>query len=94
MSDQVSKKELVKLVAEATNSSQASSEEFHNAFIDVLRDSLKNKKKITIQGFGTFKVSERPARKGRNPRTGEEITIEAKTVVKFTTGVKLSEAVN
>jgi nucleoid DNA-binding protein len=94
MSEQISKKDLVKIVAEATSNTQIVSELLINSFLDAVRDSLKAKKKIVIQGFGTFKVSDRPARKGRNPRTGEEITIEAKTVVKFASGTKLTEAVN
>lgn len=94
MSDQVSKKELVKQIAEITQQSQTTTEAFHNAFIEVLISSFTAKKKVTIQGLGTFKVSHRPARKGRNPRTGEEIAIEAKNVVKFSSGTKLIEAVN
>jgi nucleoid DNA-binding protein len=56
-------------------------------------DALKRKDKVTIIGFGTFKVEERKARKGINPQTGKAIDIAAKTVPKFVAGKALKEAV-
>ncbi|MBW2708179.1 MAG: HU family DNA-binding protein [Deltaproteobacteria bacterium] len=58
-----------------------------------ITDALKRKDKVTIIGFGTFKVEERKARKGINPQTGEAIDIAAKTVPKFVAGKALKEAV-
>ena len=55
---------------------------------------LKKKGDVTLVGFGTFKVSKRKARKGRNPRTGEEIKIKASNVPKFTAGKALKDTVN
>jgi len=59
-----------------------------------MTEALTNGETITLIGFGTFKISERKARKGRNPQTGEEINIDAKNVVKFLPGKSLKEAVN
>ncbi len=56
--------------------------------------TLKKKGEVTLVGFGTFKVSKRKARKGRNPRTGEEIRIKASNVPKFTAGKALKDAVS
>jgi len=56
--------------------------------------SLKKKGTVTLVGFGTFKVNKRKARKGRNPKTGEEIKIKAKNVPKFVAGKALKDAVN
>lgn len=58
-----------------------------------IKKSLKKKDAVTIIGFGTFKVEKRKARKGRNPRTGEEIKIKAKRVPKFVPGKALKDAV-
>ena len=58
-----------------------------------ITDALKGKDKVTIFGFGTFKVEERKARKGINPQTGEAIDIVAKTVPKFVAGKALKESV-
>ncbi len=58
-----------------------------------ITDALKGKDKVTIIGFGTFKVEERKARKGINPQTGKTIKIKAKTVPKFVAGKALKEAV-
>ncbi len=63
-----------------------------DAVVTCLRDALVAGESVTFTGFGTFKVSERAARKGRNPRTGEEIDIPASKVAKFTPGKQLKEA--
>ncbi len=65
-----------------------------NAFIDSVKDALKNGEKVILVGFGTFKVVERKARQGRNPRTGATITIKAKKSPKFVPGKALKDAVN
>ena len=56
--------------------------------------ALKKKDTVALIGFGTFKVAQRKARKGRNPQTGEEIKIKAKKVAKFVAGKRLKDAVN
>lgn len=61
---------------------------------DTITKALKNKDSVQIVGFGTFKISERDARKGRNPQTGAEINIAARNVPKFTAGKALKDAVN
>jgi len=58
-----------------------------------ITEALKKKDTVTLIGFGTFKVAQRNARKGRNPQTGEEITIKAKNVTKFVPGKALKDAV-
>ena len=58
-----------------------------------IKKALKKKDTVTLIGFGTFKVEKRKARKGRNPRTGEEIKIKAKKIVKFVPGKGLKDAV-
>jgi len=66
-----------------------------DCIFDTITKSLKKRKSepVTLVGFGTFKVSKRKARKGRNPRTGEEIKIKAKKVPKFVPGKGLKDAV-
>ena len=64
-----------------------------NAIIEVISDALFDGDKVVLVGFGTFRVRERKARRGRNPRTGEEIQIPAKKVPKFLPGKRLKEAV-
>ena len=64
-----------------------------NAFISTTSNALKEGDKVTLVGFGTFSVSGRSERKGRNPQTGKEINIAAKKVVKFKPGSELSSTV-
>lgn len=64
------------------------------AFLDLVKEGLKNGEKVTIFGFGSFSVVERKARMGRNPRTGEEIEIPAAKTVKFKPAEKLKEVVS
>jgi nucleoid DNA-binding protein len=63
------------------------------AVFDAIKKALKKKDSVTVVGFGTFKVDKRKARKGRNPRTGEEIKIKARKVPKFVPGKSLKDAV-
>ncbi len=65
-----------------------------DATLDAISEALAGGDAITLVGFGTFKVSERAARTGRNPRTGEEIQIPAAKTVKFTPGKRLKDAVS
>ena len=72
--------------------SKSVAEKFFNAFVDVLKDGLSEDGDVQIKGFGSFVVKDRPARKGRNPRTGEEIQIAASKTIRFKPGKKLKES--
>jgi DNA-binding protein HU-beta len=65
-----------------------------DCIFETITNTLKNQEAVQVTGFGSFKVSKRGARKGRNPQTGEEINIEARMVPKFTAGKALKDAVN
>jgi len=65
-----------------------------DAVFDTIAGALKQKEKVALVGFGTFKVDERPARQGRNPQSGAAITIPARSVPKFVPGKTLKDAVN
>ena len=86
--------ELIAAVAEAANLSKKDTEAALKAFTDVVAEELKNGGKVQLVGFGTFEVGERAAREGRNPKTGETMTIEASKAPKFKAGKALKDAVN
>ena len=86
--------ELIAAVAEAANLSKKDTEAALKAFTDVVAEELKNGGKVQLVGFGTFEVGERTAREGRNPKTGETMTIEASKAPKFKAGKALKDAVN
>ena len=90
----MNKTELVAAVAEQAGLSKKDAEAAVKAFTDVVAEALKAGDKIQLVGFGTFEVSERPAREGRNPRTGETMTIEASKTPKFKAGKALKDLVN
>lgn len=92
--NEMNKGDLVQKIAEHAGLTKAQSEEALNAVIASITEALKNDDSVTLVGFGTFSVSKRDARTGRNPQTGETITIEAKNQVKFKVGKKLADAVN
>ena len=73
----MNKTELVAAIAEKTELTKKDSEKALKAFIDVVTEELKKGEKVQLVGFGTFEVSERAARVGRNPQTKQEITIPA-----------------
>ncbi len=89
----MTKAELVASVAKETMISKASIEKAINAFIGCVAKVLKKGGKLTLPGFGTFSVSKRRARKGRNPQSGDEIEIPATKVAKFKAGKLLKRAV-
>ena len=90
----MTKAELVqKIHAKSGLATKAQTESALAALIDTLVDAMKAGDSVTFTGFGSFKVTDRAARKGRNPRTGEEIHIPAGKAVKFTPGKALKEAV-
>ena len=90
----MNKTELVAAVAEKAEISKKDAEKAVKAFTDVVSEELVNGGKIQLVGFGTFEVSERPAREGRNPRTGETMTIAATKTPKFKVGKALKDMVN
>ena len=90
----MNKSELTAALAEATGFSKKDSEKALNAVIDVISAELVKGGKVQVVGFGTFEVKSRPARKARNPRTGEEIKIGASKAPAFKAGKALKDAVN
>ncbi|MCI6294763.1 MAG: HU family DNA-binding protein [Bacteroidales bacterium] len=88
----MNKTDLVNAIA-ATGLSKADSKQALDAVIDAISGALKEGDKVAILGFGTFAVTERPARTGINPATKEKIQIEAKKVIKFKAGAELAAAV-
>lgn len=91
----MNKQELVKSVYEKLdNLSLKQCENAVNAVLDSIKDELANGGEINLVGFGSFSVREQKARTGRNPKTGEKLTISAKKVPSFKAGKGLKEAVN
>ena len=90
----MNKTELVAAVAEQADISKKDAEKALKSFTDVVADELKKGGKIQLVGFGTFEVSERAAREGRNPQTGKTMKIEACKAPKFKAGKALKDAVN
>ena len=90
----MNKGDLTNAVASAAGITKAQAGDAVNAVFDSIEATLKGGGKASFVGFGTFSVSHRAAREGRNPATGKKIQIAAKNVVKFKAGKALSEAVN
>ena len=90
----MNKTELVAAMAEQTNLSKKDAEAALKAFIDVVSEELKKGEKDQLVGFGTFEVSERAAREGRNPQTGETMEIKASKTPKFKAGKALKDMMN
>ncbi|MDN3525295.1 HU family DNA-binding protein [Halomonas sabkhae] len=89
----MNKSELVKQIAATTDLSQAQAERCLTAFTDSVAKTLSQGDKLTLLGFGTFETRERAARTGRNPQTGEEMTIPSAKVPAFKAGQGLKDAV-
>ncbi len=89
----MNKAELIDAMAANSGLSKADSKKALGAFIEATTDALKRRERVTLVGFGSFSVTTRSARKGRNPQTGQEIDIPEKTVVKFKGGADLSRGV-
>lgn len=85
--------ELIDKVAKESALNKAAAEQVVNSVFSAIAEAMKSGDKVTLVGFGTFSVSERAAREGRNPQSGEIINIPAKKVVKFKAGSKLTETV-
>ena len=90
----MNKTELIDHIAKTADISKASATRALDALIGAVKTTLKNNDTVTLVGFGTFSVGKRAARTGRNPRTGEEIKINAAKVPKFKPGKALKDAVN
>ena len=90
----MNKTEFIAAVAEKAEISKKDSEKALKAFVDVVAEQLKAGDKVQLVGFGTFEVSERAARVGRNPQTGETMTIAACKAPKFKAGKALKDAIN
>ena len=90
----MNKTELIEQVAKDAGISKAAAAKAVGAFTSSITKALKKGDSVTLIGFGTFVVSKRAARTGRNPQTGKEIKIAAKKVVKFKAGAELAGTVN
>lgn len=95
----MTKAEFIQKVVAAVNAngevlSRGKVEEFTNTVINCIADALKSGEEVGFQGFGTFKIKDRAAHKGRNPQTGAEIQVPAKKAVAFQVSSKLREEIN
>ena len=90
----MNKTELIAAVAEKAEISKKDAEKAVKAFTDAVAEELAKGGKVQLVGFGNFEVSERPAREGRNPRTGETMTIDASKTPKFKPGKALKDEIN
>jgi len=88
----MTKAELIEVIAKDSKVSKAAAGKALNSFITNVTKALKKGNKVTLVGFGTFSVTKRKARKGRNPQTGEAIKIKASKVAKFKAGATLKKA--
>ncbi|MBE6336287.1 MAG: HU family DNA-binding protein [Lentimicrobiaceae bacterium] len=85
----MNKAELVNVIAEKAGMTKVDAKKAVEAFIEASTEALKKGDRISLVGFGTFSTTKHPARKGRNPQTGQEIMIAERTVVKFKAGAEL-----
>ncbi len=90
---EMNKEELVKEVSQVAKLSQKQTTDVIAALLDTIEKTVSKGKKVTLVGFGTFEARKRAARVGRNPQTGKEIKIAAKTVPEFSAGKKFKELV-
>ncbi len=89
----MNRKDLIDLMAENAEISKAKAEKALGALLDGIKKSLKKGNKVTLVGFGTFSVSKRAARQGRNPQTGEALRIPASKAPKFSAGKDFKKAI-
>ena len=90
----MNKTELIEALAKETDQSKAAVSRTLDALVDIVTKTVAKKEDVQLIGFGTFKVSKRAARTGRNPRTGATLKIAAANVPKFTPGAAFKAAVN
>jgi len=86
----MNKAELINKISEDTGITKTQANAALDSFIEAVTKTLKGGGKVTLVGFGTFTISKRKARKGRNPQTGEEISIKARKVARFKAGKELA----
>ncbi|EIC31025.1 MULTISPECIES: HU family DNA-binding protein [Methylomicrobium] len=89
----MNKSELIDAIAQSSGLTKADAGRALDGFTKAVEEALKAGDSVTLVGFGTFSVKERPERKGRNPQTGEEITIKAAKIPSFKVGKSLKDAV-
>ena len=89
----MNKTELIDKVAKESDLSTSAAEQVVNSVFSAIAEAMKSGDKVTLVGFGTFSTSERAAREGRNPQSGEKIAIPAKKAVKFKPGTKLVDVI-
>jgi DNA-binding protein HU-beta len=90
----MNKQELIDAIASGSGLTKADSKRALDAFIESVSGALKKGDRVALVGFGSYSISERSAREGRNPQTGKTIKIAAKKVVKFKAGAELAGLVN
>jgi len=90
----MNKTELVDAIVKETGLTKTKSGEVLTTIVNKITEALKNGEKVSLVGFGTWSTTKRAERKGRNPKTGEEITITGRTVAKFKAGNELTKNVN
>lgn len=89
----MTKKDMVEIVAKKANLTNKASRDAIQTFLNTIRDSLKRGEKVVLTGFGTFSVRSRVQRVGRNPKTGEKITLHARKAPGFTPGKTFKKAI-
>jgi DNA-binding protein HU-beta len=89
----MNKAQLIDAISTKAGLTKADSKKALDAFVESVGEALKNEDRVSLVGFGSFGVSERSERTGRNPKTGAPITIPAKKVVKFKAGAELAEII-
>lgn len=90
----MNKNELIEEVSDKTGFTKSDTQKFVNAYVDVISKTLRKGKEVQLIGFGTFRVTKRKARTGRNPQTGKELKIPAKKVPVFRPGKALKDLVS
>ena len=90
----MNKNELIEKLSDSTGFTKSDTQKFVNAYVDVISKALRKGQDVQLVGFGTFKVTERKARTGRNPQTGKALKIPAKKVPSFRAGKALKDIVN
>lgn len=90
----MNKEELIAAIAEKANFTKIDVKKFLEAYVDTITEALKVEDVVQLIGFGSFSVKKKGARKGRNPRTGEEINIPASKRITFLAGKQLKDTVN
>ena len=88
----MTKSDIIAEIANKSNLTKADAEKALNSFVEITKDTLKKEGRLALAGFGSFIVSERKERQGRNPQTGETMTIKASKSVRFRAGKALKES--